>query len=139
MSVLQLFLSAVFFFTLFSYGQDNVLSVCDRTSQVRNAIVEKIKQETGVEDCSLMTPLLSFIEFLDLEEHNITELKSGDFSGLSSLQQLNLNGNHISVVPNGVFSGLSSLQWLALKDNRFLTEEKERIRRSLPPAIEIKL
>ena len=110
MFVLKFFVPAVFFFTLFSYGQGNVLSVCDRTPQVKEAIVEKIKQETGVEDCSLMKPLLSFIEILFIEESGITALKSGDFSGLSSLDMLDLSNNQISDLPEDVFSGLSSLK-----------------------------
>ena len=58
-------------------------SVCDRTEQVRDAIVE----EADVDDCAMVTvELLAGIRGrIDLNRAGITSLQSGDFAGLTGL------------------------------------------------------
>ena len=106
-----------------------IVPVCDRTPEVRDAIVEKIP---GVSDCGEVTEahLAVITGFLDLEgphliwgfrvgrPNPIPELKAGDFSGLSSLEGLQLQHNDLTTLPPGLFHGLSSLKTLALRGNR---------------------
>ena len=105
-----------------------IVPVCDRTPEVRDAIVGKIPD---VSDCGDVTEAhLAVIKgFLDLAgphkfwglpsglESPIPELKSGDFSGLSSLEGLRLQYNDLTTLPAGLFDGLSSLKTLGLSRN----------------------
>ena len=89
--------------------------VCDRTEQVRDEIV----YQAGVSTCGGVTDAdLAGITFLGLSFAEITLLKEGDFSGLTSLQELHLNGNELSSLAAGVFSGLTSLERLDLQENQ---------------------
>ena len=89
--------------------------VCDRTEQVRDGIVALV---LGVSTCGGVTDAhLAAITSLNLAGADITSLKEGDFSGLTSLETLNLESNELSVLPGGVFSGLTSLQYLNLGYN----------------------
>ena len=119
---------------IFSYGQEFV-SVCDRTPQVKDAIMEIVREIDDSIECSdtdLMKLMLSEIEALDLEGggsglitrvfvENIASLKPGDFSGLSSLRQLDLSSNNLTTLPEGIFSGLISLNYLFLRNNNLTT------------------
>ena len=103
---------------VFSYGQ--FVSVCDRTPQVRDAIMEKaavIDSEIECQDDDLLELILPVIEFLDLTGKNITSLKLGDFSGLTSLHSLALTENNLTALPPGIFAGLVLLVFLNLDDN----------------------
>ena len=77
------------------------LNVCNRTPQVRDALVEV----TGVSDCSQATPShLSQVERLDLSGMRINALHVEDFSGLDSLRVLWLHDNLLEALfPAGVF------------------------------------
>ena len=94
--------------------------VCDRTPQVRDAIVAAV---SGVNNCRNVTGVhLAAITELRLESKNITALKTGDFDGLSSLTGLLLRRlTPLTTLPEGVFSGLSSLSWLNLESNQLTT------------------
>ena len=100
--------------------------VCDRTRQVGDEIV----QQAGVGDCTQVEDRhLASIHGLDLcfpkeewlgcqrEDDPITDLREGDFLGLSGLEWLNLGGNGLTALPEGVFSGLVSLESLDLAIN----------------------
>lgn len=50
----------------------------------------------------------------DFSNQNITSLNSGDFNGLSGLEQLFLQSQELSSLPEDVFAGLSSLETLRL-------------------------
>ena len=90
--------------------------VCDRTPQVRDAIVGAVP---SVNDCRNVTEAhLRAITSLDLHDKSITSLKAGDFSGLSSLRTLYLNQNQLQQLPEDLFSGLSSLRDLYLNQNQ---------------------
>ena len=93
-----------------------VMPVCDRTSAVRDAIVAAV---SGVTKCRDVTEAhLATITDLDLTFQRITELKSGDFEGLSALTVLRLDNNQLTSLPEDVFSGLSSLEWILLSNNQ---------------------
>ncbi len=50
-----------------------------------------------------------------------SNLKSGDFAGLTGLTTLNLSGNEITTLPADIFSGLSALESLSLGINQLTT------------------
>ena len=90
--------------------------VCDRTPEVRDAIVSIVP---GVSDCKNVTQShLALITNLNLSDQNITALKAGDFDGLSSLRILTLYKNTLSSLPVDIFSGLDSLNRLDLGSNQ---------------------
>ena len=90
--------------------------VCDRTPQVRDAIVAIVP---GVSDCKNVTKShLALITNLNLSDQNIMALKAGDFDGLSSLRILTLYKNTLSSLPVDIFSGLDSLNRLDLGSNQ---------------------
>ena len=113
-----------------------IVPVCDRTPEVRDEIVKLVPD---VSDCTDVTEAhLATIEgVLDLRGQHldswatltglippISELKAGDFSGLSSLEWISLDYNQLSSLPPDLFSGLSSLRILELEENQLI---------SLPP------
>ncbi len=64
---MKFFIFAVFSFNLFVYGE-TVLPVCDRTPQVKDAIVKKLKDVVDSNiNCTLADKLLDQIDFLHLE------------------------------------------------------------------------
>ena len=91
------------------------LAVSNRTAQVQNAIVAAIP---GVSLANEVTDThLATITALDLRGAGISELKSGDFSGLTALINLNLYNNMLSSLPSGIFDGLTALTTLRLGGN----------------------
>ncbi len=107
--------------------------VCDRSPRVRDEIVERVP---GINDCAEVTEahLAEIDEVLDLRgpidilriplearetrPDIISELRPGDFSGLTSLQGINLAQNNLTSLPERIFSGLPALQQLLLSYNR---------------------
>ena len=95
-----------------------VTPVCDRTEQVRDAIVAAV----GVTDCADVTEThLAAITSLSLFSQSITALKAGDFDGLTALTTLSLNNNQISTLPAGVFDEITALTTLRLDNNQIST------------------
>ena len=90
--------------------------VCDRTAEVRTAILGKLGSTT---DCVLVTDadLSGMTGDLSLQGQSITELKARDFRGLTGLQTLLLHNNSLESLPEDVFDGLTSLQTLRLRNN----------------------
>ena len=92
------------------------LPVSERTQQVQDAIVAAVD---GVDSADDVTDThLAAIVKLNLRAKEISTLKTGDFSGLSSLTTLYLNNNRLTSLPDDVFSGLSSLRYLYLNNNQ---------------------
>ena len=60
---------------------------------------------------------LSNLEFLFLQENELSALPDGVFDNLSSLEYLHLYENDLSALPDGVFDGLSNLYELNLSGN----------------------
>ena len=96
------------------------LGICDRTKQVRDAIVAKI---AGVGNCTQVTDahMAKIKGRLRLENTKISSLQAGDFAGLPNLRVIHLHGNRLSSLPPDVFDGLSSLEELDLRANRLTT------------------
>ena len=100
--------------------------ICDRTPQVAAKIVDYLDQYgpqlgvTRVSECGEVTGAhLAAVLALDLTHRRppLTELKRGDFAGLTSMTGLYLHSNALTTLPDGVFAGLLSLENLALYNN----------------------
>ena len=92
-----------------------VVPVCDRTEQVRDAIVAAV---IGASGCADVTEAqLADIPQLFVTSIGIEALQLGDFSGLAALQMLNLNNNLLTALPAGIFADLTALEGLYLSDN----------------------
>ena len=88
--------------------------VCDRTPQVRDKLVDV----SPVSQCSQVTSgHLAGMTKLDFEDSGITSLKSGDFSGLTSLMRLSLARNSLTDLPPTSFDNLENLSILSLFGN----------------------
>ena len=94
-----------------------VTLVCNRTTQVRAAIIAKV---SGKSTCGAITAtdLAGITGTLNLWNKSIVALKAGDFDGLTSLTRLDLADNGLSNLPAGVFDQLTSLTTLQL-DTRY--------------------
>ena len=89
--------------------------VCNRTPQVRDAIVDAV---SGVTDCADVTPAhLAAIDYLAAYRAEISSLKAGDFAGLTALEELDLTRNDLTSLPAGIFDDLAALEFLILTDN----------------------
>ncbi len=89
--------------------------VHERTSQVRDAIVDALPDVEEAENVTLAH--LATITHLNLRNSGISKLKSGDFSGLTALTDLNLHNNYLSFLPKGIFKDLTMLKTLRLGSN----------------------
>ena len=103
--------------------QSNAQGVCDRTPQVRDALVRSIPEAST---CGDVTPAyLARITALTLEKRanrpQITELQENDFSGLSSLRWLRLEHNALAALPEAIFRDLKALEELRLHYNALTT------------------
>ena len=94
--------------------------VCERTPQVRDALVAK----ADVDNCLLVTAtvLADLVGTLQLSGRGIAALKAGDFKDLDEVTGLDLSGNALSALPAGVFddeeaSALPKLTALHLNSN----------------------
>ena len=93
--------------------------VCDRTAEIRDAIVSAV---TGVTDCAEITETqLGQITTLTLFAVSITALAADDLVGLSGLVTLNLAYTGLTVLPPTVFDDLTSLDNLWLNNNQLQT------------------
>ena len=71
-------------------SQAQTVDICDRTPQVRDAIMQALEAD----DCAAVG--LAGIYSLDLSGSELTALRAGDFAGLTSLQQLYLFHNQLA-------------------------------------------
>ena len=90
--------------------------ICDRTAQVRDAIVDLIP---GVHTCNGVTDahLAAVTATLNLNRTGISSLRSGDFSGLGRIRSLLLARNQLTGLPADIFPGLVNLRTLRLHTN----------------------
>ena len=98
-------------------GDTPTPTLCDRTPQVRDAIVAAVPR---VSDCNDVTEtqLATGITSLFLNGQSITTLQADDFAGLTRLVELRLYDNQLSTLPANLFDGLSSLTTLYLNGNQ---------------------
>ena len=89
--------------------------VCERTPQVRDALVEAVVQTSRCDQVILSD--LAAIASLDFSRAGINALKAGDFAGMASLKFLSLEFNTLNSLPDAVFAGLASLEQLKLNEN----------------------
>lgn len=87
--------------------------VCDRTPQVRDALVERLGRVC--ED--ITTAHLAEVRILSVDDPEFTTLQAHDFSGLIALEYLLLDRNSLTSLPEEVFRGLTSLEELWLQGN----------------------
>ena len=99
--------------------------LCSRTTAVKNEIVASVSGKTN---CADITPTdlagvtsLSFVGISSFSSLRGSNLKSGDFAGLTGLTLLNLGGNQLTTLPADIFSGLSALTSLRLNNNQLST------------------
>ena len=104
--------------------------VCDRTAQVRDALVARLKSDGtlgSTDGCAQVTDgmLSGLTGTLDVSNPStkLTALVASDFSGLSSLEVLDLSDNSLTAsgLPTNVFSALTSLTGLNLGTNQLAT------------------
>ena len=99
-------------------SQAQTVDICDRTQQVRDALLEAL----DADDCAAVdSESLAGVETLDLRSKRLTALRAGDFDDLTSLEHLHLDDNEMTTLPDGVFHGLTSLEELSLSDNLLTT------------------
>ena len=95
------------------------INICDRTPQVRTAILDKV---AGISNCSDVTAThLAAIGTLNLSHNSLTSLKPGDFDGLTGVTFLALSSSRLTTLLAGVFDGLTALTTLSLGSNRLTT------------------
>ena len=75
-----------------NWEESEILAVCDRTSQVKDVLVEllgKASKDIGADD-------LARVVKLDLSNTGMSSLRPGDFSGMSSLRQVDISSNNFT-------------------------------------------
>ena len=113
-----LFLLTLSLFGLSSTAQAQS-GVCDRTPQVRDALVAIVGG--GVSCAAVTADQLGRISVLSLGSERIATLQSGDFAGLTGLEQLDLYDNDLTALPPNIFAGLTKLRQLNLWHNDLAT------------------
>ena len=110
--IVSIFVNLFIIFSLYTPVSAAITPVSDRTPQVRDEII----RVSGVNSAAEVTEAhLAGIWRLDLAYTDITSLKSGDFSGLTTLRELNLANNSISDI--SALENLTSLTALTLASN----------------------
>ncbi len=113
--IVSIFVNLFFIFSLYTLVSAAITPVSDRTPQVRDEIIRVLRGK-GVNSAAEVTEAhLASIWRLDLAYTGITSLKSGDFSGLTTLKSLTLAHNSISDI--SVLENLTSLTSLSLANN----------------------
>ena len=99
--------------------------LCSRTAAVKNVIVSEVSGKTNCADITTVelagVTALAFFGSSPFSSLRGSNLKSGDFAGLTGLTRLDLQNNQLSTLPTGVFSGLSALTRLDLQNNQLST------------------
>ena len=100
-----------------------VTSVCERTPQVRDAIVAaaSVSACSDITEAQLAAIRRLFMEVYEIDGEytsGITALKAGDFHGLTGLKELILRDSQLPSLPEGIFDGLSNLAEIYLFNNQ---------------------
>ena len=107
------------FHTIWEPSTAAFVPVCDRTPQVRDAIVDMVPD---VADCGEITAehLATITGALNLRAKSILTLQAGDLDGLTSLNAVDLQANRLTSLPTGLFRDLTMVRWVRLNNNRLL-------------------
>ena len=100
-------------------GDSSADGVCGRTDAVRDWIINNAPDFSGT-DCGAVTAahLSAITRSIYLQDGAISQLRAGDFAGLTGLRPgLYLGHNSLTALPDGVFDELSSLEVLSLTHN----------------------
>ena len=119
-TLLSIFCAAIVFSPV---GYSEFVSVCDRTTEVRDAIVAAVPGKNACGDVTAEDLLK--ITSIDLQSQNITALKAVDFNGLTNLTKLSLGNNDLSSLPADIFDGLTELEKLYLYSNDLSSLDKD--------------
>ena len=95
---------------------EDITGICERTPQVRDAIVAAVSNVSTCGD--VRGGHLAAIYSLNLPNKSITSLKADDFDGLTRLTGLHLSYNQLSSLPAGIFDNLTALRTLGLFSNQ---------------------
>ena len=96
--------------SIYQSSKISPVSVCDRSPQVRDAIVSA----TGLACDAISEFDLMDVSALDLSRKEITTLDAGDFTGLSNMVELDLSRNTLGTIPEQAFKDLVNLTKLNL-------------------------
>ena len=103
----------------------NPTDLCSRTAVVKNLIISEVSGKTNCADITTAelagVAELNFLGFSLSSTLRGSNLKSGDFAGLTGLTNLNLDSNQLTTLPADIFSGLSALTSLRLDNNQLST------------------
>ena len=94
--------------------------VCARTPEIRDWIVAEVPNFDHCADIT-QTHLEDISARLDLGNQGLTELRPGDFDGLSKITRLDLDDNALTTLPAGLFDDLVSIEVLILVGNNLET------------------
>ena len=94
----------------------SVITFCERTPAVRDAILARINDITACEDVTV-AHLNAIPGTLDLSSQGLSRLQESDFSGLVNLESLFLNDNDLRSLPGEIFNDLASVGRLYLNGN----------------------
>ena len=94
--------------------------ICNRTAQVKGRILARLKLLDKYEgNClGVEEDHLAKLTLLDIADTGITNIKPGDFAGLTKVTKLDLSFNSLTSLPDGVFEGLTALEELELANNQ---------------------
>ena len=94
--------------------------ICGRTAQVKGRILARLKLLHKYEGNCLGVEgdHLAKLTLLDIADTGITNIKPGDFAGLTMVTRLDLSFNSLTSLPDGAFEGLTALEELELGNNQ---------------------
>ncbi len=95
--------------------------ICDRTPQVQEAILTAINQSNLTCSGVTTTQLNGLTGTLSMDHAGITNLKAGDFAGLTGITALSMHRNRLKSFPAGVFTGLDAVTQFQFHGNELTT------------------
>ena len=100
------------------YNAPPVLSVCDRTQQVEEAILRRVNGLPNISDleCEDVTRgHLKRVKLVYLQRKGVTTLDAADFTEMPNLKKIDLDFNPgLTSLPDGIFDGLTEMRDLEL-------------------------
>ncbi len=95
------------------------VAVCDRTSAVKEAILDELSGWFSSVECSEVTKeKLTEVTSLDLSGKELTQFKPGDFSGLTAVTEVSLSNNKFTSFPKEINQFSATLTELSASNNQ---------------------